>query len=86
VVDRVDDLAAVDPFEVDAGDAEVRVSELPLDDHKRHALVGHLDRVRVTQLVVVPTSAQSPLSRPPRYAELGEESLLRAVRDPELSA
>jgi hypothetical protein len=34
-------------LEVNACDAEVRVSQLPLDDHERDALVGHLDRVRV---------------------------------------
>jgi hypothetical protein len=41
-MDGVDDLAAVDPFEVDAGDPEVRVPELALDDDQRNALSGHL--------------------------------------------
>jgi hypothetical protein len=33
LLNGVDGLAAVDPFEVNAGDAEVRVPELALDDH-----------------------------------------------------
>jgi hypothetical protein len=49
VVDRVDDLAAVDAFEIDAGDAEVRVPELALNDDKPNALAGHLDGACVTQ-------------------------------------
>jgi len=48
------------------GDAEVGVPELALDDNQRDALVGHLDRVRVAELMLVPTSAQAPLSRPDR--------------------
>ena len=47
--------------------------ELPLDDYQRHAIAGHLDCVRVAQLMLVPTSAQSPLGRPGRYADLGEK-------------
>jgi hypothetical protein len=47
--------------------------ELALDDDQRHALVRHLDRVRVTELMLVRTSAQASLGRPGRYAELGEE-------------
>src|SRR5215216_2502432 len=50
-VDGVDDLGVVDAFEVDRGDTEVGVAELALDDDQRHALAGHLDRVRVAQLV-----------------------------------
>jgi hypothetical protein len=44
----------------------VGVPELALDDNQRDALVGHLDRVRVAELMLVPTSAQAPLSRPDR--------------------
>jgi hypothetical protein len=63
-VDGADDLAAVDTLEVDAGDAKVGVlAELTLDHHERQTFVRHLDRVGVPQLVVVPTSAQPPLSR-----------------------
>jgi hypothetical protein len=40
-------MISVDPLEIDAGDAEVRVPELPLDDHEWDAFVRHLDRVRV---------------------------------------
>ena len=39
-VDGVNDLAAVDPFQADAGDAEIGVSAL--DDDQRDALAGHL--------------------------------------------
>jgi hypothetical protein len=50
-VNGVDDLAAADALEIDAGDPKVGVPELPLDDDERDALVRHLDRVRVPQLV-----------------------------------
>jgi hypothetical protein len=50
-VDGLDDLGVVDPLEVDRRDAEVAVTELALDDDQRHAFVGHLDRVRVAQLM-----------------------------------
>jgi hypothetical protein len=36
------------------------MSQLPLDDGQRHSLARELDRVRVTELVFVPTSAQTP--------------------------
>jgi hypothetical protein len=50
-VDGADDLASVDALEVDAGDAQVGVPELALDDHERDALVGHLHRVSVPELM-----------------------------------
>src|SRR3954454_375957 len=50
-VDGVDDLGAVDALQVDRGDPEVGVPELALDDDQRHALAGHLDGMRVPQLV-----------------------------------
>src|SRR5215211_2657896 len=50
-VDGVDDLGVVDALEVDRGDAEVGVAELALDDDQRHALAGHLDGMRVAELV-----------------------------------
>src|SRR5919106_3113289 len=50
-MDGVDDLGVVDALQVDAGDAEVGMPELALDDDQRHALAGHLDGVRVAQLV-----------------------------------
>ena len=49
------------------------MSELPLDHNQRNALVRHLDRVRVPQLMLVPTSAQASLCRPGRYADGGRE-------------
>ena len=42
---RVDDLAVVDALQVDRGDPEVRMAELPLYDVERDALAGHLDGV-----------------------------------------
>src|SRR5205807_6564892 len=50
-VDGADDLAAVYALQVDARDAEVRVSELPLDHDKRDTFVRHLNRVSVPQLM-----------------------------------
>jgi hypothetical protein len=50
-VDGTDDLAAVDALQVDAGDAEVGVPELALDDDERDAFVRHLDRVSMPELV-----------------------------------
>jgi hypothetical protein len=49
--DGVDDFGVVDALQVDRGNAEVGVSELSLDDHERHAFVGHLDGVGMAQLV-----------------------------------
>jgi hypothetical protein len=60
--------------------------ELPLDHRQRHALPGELDRVRMTELTLVPTSAQTSLSRPARYADLDDKCLLRGIDRPELSA
>src|SRR5205807_8608614 len=50
-VDGADDLAAVYALQLDARDAEVRVSELPLDHDQRDTFVRHLNRVGVSQLV-----------------------------------
>jgi hypothetical protein len=60
------------------------MSELTLDDDQRNALVSHLDSVGVSELVLVPTSAQAPLCRPDRYVEAGEKLLLRRVWVPEI--
>lgn len=49
-VNGVDDLGVVDHLQIDRGDPEVRVPELPLDDNERDAFVRHLDRVRVAEL------------------------------------
>jgi len=51
--------------------------ELALYHEQRDTLAGHLDGVSVTQLVVVPTSAQASLCRPARYADLGEKVCAR---------
>jgi hypothetical protein len=61
-VDRFDDFGVVDALQIDRGDAEVAVSELPLDDDQRDAFAGHLDRVCVPQLVRREASA-NPGSR-----------------------
>lgn len=47
----VDDLAAVDAFEVDTCNAEIRVPKLPLDDDQWCALASHLDRMRMAELM-----------------------------------
>ncbi|HEY5171328.1 MAG TPA: hypothetical protein VIK54_06335 [Acidimicrobiia bacterium] len=50
-VDGVHDLGVVDATQVHGGDPEVGMPELPLDDHERHALVRHLDRVSMPELM-----------------------------------
>jgi hypothetical protein len=40
--------------------------ELALYDQERDPLAGHLDRVGMAELMLVPTSAQASLSRPER--------------------
>ena len=50
-VDGGDDLFGVDALQVDAGRAEVGVTELALDHVERDALAGELDGVGVAQLV-----------------------------------
>ena len=54
-----DDLAAVNALEVDAGDAQVRVPELALDDDERDSFVRHLDGVGVPELVRRESSADT---------------------------
>jgi hypothetical protein len=72
-VDGFDDLGVVDSLQVDGGDAQVAVAELPLDDDQRDALARHLDGVGVAELMLVPMSAQAPLCRPDCYAEGGKK-------------
>ena len=78
-VDRVDDLARIDPLQVSAGRTEVGMPELALDDVNRDPLASELDGVPVAELVLVPTSAQSSLSRPAQYADVEEQVLVRWV-------
>jgi hypothetical protein len=47
-VNGVDDLAAADALEIDAGDPKVGVPELPLDDDERDAFACHLDGMSVS--------------------------------------
>jgi hypothetical protein len=54
--------------------------ELALDHRQRHPLPGELNRVSMTELMLVPTSAQTPLSRPARYADLDQECAAYGVR------
>ena len=49
--------------------------ELALDQRQRDPFVQQLNGVRVAELVLVPTSAQAPLSRHGRYADPEEEAL-----------
>jgi hypothetical protein len=51
LVNGVDDLGVVDSPQVRRGDPHVGVAELALDDEQRDTFAGHLDRVRVPQLV-----------------------------------
>jgi hypothetical protein len=50
-VDRIDDLGRVDALQVGAGDTEVRVSKLALDDWEWHTFTSRLDRMGVAKLV-----------------------------------
>jgi len=51
------------------------VSELALDDVDGNALARKFDGVRMSELVLVPTSAQAPLGRHARCADPDEEAL-----------
>jgi len=62
----VDDLAGIDALQIGRGGSEVGVTKLALDDVDRDPFTGELDGVCVSELVVVPTSAQALLSRPDR--------------------
>ena len=62
-VDGADDLAAVDALQIDAGDAEVGMPELPLDHDERNALVGHFHRVSVPELMRRESSAHASCLR-----------------------
>jgi hypothetical protein len=64
-VDGVDDLGVVDALEINAGDSEVGVSELALDHVQGDAFAGHLDGVRVAQLVRCEPSAHAGLDADP---------------------
>jgi hypothetical protein len=76
-VDRVDDLGVVDPTQVRRGNPEVGMPELALYDQQRDPLARHLDSVRMSQLVLAPTSAQPPLGRPHGYADEDEKVFAR---------
>jgi hypothetical protein len=64
-VDGLDDLAAVDALQVDAGDAEVAVPELALDNDQRQAFARQFDGMGVAQLV---RREAAPLRPRPRRA------------------
>src|SRR2546423_14820012 len=66
-VDGVDDLGVVDPAQVGGCDPEVSMTELPLDDYQRDAFAGHLDCVRVAELV-----RREPTAHPCRAARLAQ--------------
>jgi hypothetical protein len=65
-VDGGDDLLGVDPLQLDRGRAEVRVSELALDDVQRHALARELDGLSVTELVWRNAASHAGLHGEPR--------------------
>jgi hypothetical protein len=79
--DGFDDLAVVDPLQVDGGDAEVRVTELSLDHIQRHASACHLDCVRVSELVRCETPAHT---RPSRRESSAHRARLTAADDPRM--
>jgi hypothetical protein len=62
-MDRVDDLGVVDPAQVRGGDPEVGMPELALYDQERDPLAGHLDRMRMPQLVGREPAANSGSER-----------------------
>ncbi len=67
-MDSVDDFGRVYALKVGAGDPEVGVSELALDDRERYALTCHFDSVSVPELM---------RRKPPTNASLfGESSQL----------
>ena len=47
----VDDLAVIDSLQIDRGNPEARVAELPLDHVERHAFSSHLSSVRMPKLM-----------------------------------
>jgi hypothetical protein len=75
LVDGLDDLRAVDCAQISGCDREIGVPELSLDHDQREPLAGHLDGVRVPQLVLVPTSAQASICRPLVYAHTSDSRL-----------
>ncbi len=58
-MDGVDDLSAVDALEVDAGDAEMGMPQLALDNDERDAFVRHLDCVCMPQLMWCESSSDA---------------------------
>jgi len=50
-VDRIDDLGAIDPAQINRRDPEIGMPQLPLDDHDRDPLARHLDRVSMPELM-----------------------------------
>jgi hypothetical protein len=65
VMDRLDDLSCVDALVINRCDAEMGMSELPLDDGQPDPFVGHLDRVSVPELVRREPPAHPRLDREP---------------------
>ena len=65
----IDDLAAVDPLQIDRGDPEVSVPELALDHIERDTLARHLHRMRMAKLMGRKSPTDSSLAG--KAAELG---------------
>src|SRR5450432_3552546 len=51
LVDGLDDFGVVDPAEIRGGDRKVGMPELALDHEQRDPFAGHVDGVRVPELV-----------------------------------
>ena len=62
-MDDVDDLGVIDPLQVDRGDAEVGVAELPLDHIERHPFARHFDGMSVAKLMRRDSSSDPGLDR-----------------------
>jgi hypothetical protein len=71
----VDDLRGIDALEIRAGDAEVGVSELALDDRQRYSFSGELDCVGMAELMrCEPTPDTGQVSQ---AAQLGAGACVR---------
>jgi hypothetical protein len=71
MVHGVDDLARVDPLQIDRGDPEVCMPELALNDWQRDALVRHLDCGSMPELV---------RRKAPTHPSLGRQSAKLTAR------
>jgi hypothetical protein len=50
-MNRLDDLGVIDPAQINRGDPEIGMPELPLNDRNRDPLARHLDSMSVPKLM-----------------------------------